>query len=149
MLRLFVLSCMLIATSNNHQLEKDFFFKQPRESRLERMRQYSVEDQYKIYRFGHDKIEPPALYLAAPIAEKGAAVIPFLTEQMKSDKDDLAVRDILFLLEEMQWRKTFDARKDASLMQLLDTRVPGIKNKNVQYSSRDMLEHIKKAPELP
>ncbi len=113
------------------------------------MRQYSVEDQYKIYRFGHDKIEPPALYLAAPIAEKGAAVIPFLTEQLKADKDELAVRDILYLLERMQWLKAFDARKDASLMQLLDARVQAIKNKNIQYSSRDMLEHIKNFPQLP
>lgn len=149
MLRLFVLGCMLIVASNNHQLEKDFFFKQPRETRLERMRQYSVENQYKIYRYGHDKIEPPALYLAAPIAEKGAAVIPFLTEQLKSEKDDLAVRDVLYLLERMQWMKTYDVRKDTSLMQLLDTRVSAIKNKNVEYSSRDTLEHIKNAPEFP
>jgi hypothetical protein len=43
----------------------------------------------------------------------------------------------------------FDARKDGSLMQILNTRVPAINNKNIQYSSRDMLDHIKSAPEIP
>jgi hypothetical protein len=57
--------------------------------------------------------------------------------------------DILYLFEEMQWMKTFDARQDASLMQVLDTRVQAIKNKNVQYSSRISLDHVKNAPELP
>jgi hypothetical protein len=146
MFRLFALSCVLIVVSNDHQFEKDFLFCQPRETRLARMRQCSLVDQYRVWA---DKIEPPARYLAAPIAEKGTAVVPFLTEQLKSDHDDLAVRDILFLFEEMQWMKTFDAREDASLMQILDTRVQAIKNKNVQYSSRVTLEQIKNAPELP
>jgi hypothetical protein len=146
MIRLFVLSFILIAAANDHKLERDFFFRQPRETRLERMRRYSVEDQYKIYRFGHDKIEPPALFLAEPIAERGVAVIPFLVEQLKIDKEDLAVRDILYLLQRMQWMKTFDARKDPSLMKMLDDRVSAIKSKYLQNSSQDTLRRIKNAP---
>jgi hypothetical protein len=149
MLRLLALSCLIFATCQDQRLEKTFFFKQPRETRLERMRHYSLEDQYRIYRFGHDKIEPPALELAIPIAEKGPQVTPFLLERLRSDKSDLAVRDILYLLQEMLSMKTFDARNNPALMQILNDRVPGIKNEDVQYASRLMLEQIKNTPERP
>jgi|SRR5579859_7598402 len=149
MLRLFVLNCLLLVTCNDHQLLDNFFYKQPRETRLERMRNYSLADQYKIYRYGHDKLEPPALQLATPIAEKGSSAIPFLLQQLRSDKDELAVRDILYLLREMMSMNTFDARKDPILMQTLSDRVRELKNQNIQYSSRLFLEEIKNTPERP
>jgi hypothetical protein len=148
MTKLFLLSCALLFSCNNQKFE-NHFFQGPRETRLQRMRQYSLLEQYKIYRFGHDTIEPPALELAAPIIEKGGAAIPFLTKQLESDKDDLAVRDILFLLRGMMWRQTYDVTKNPTLIQILDRRVQEIKNANVQYSSRTMLDNIKGNPERP
>lgn len=144
--KLFTVFCLLLATCDAQQFKKDFFRKTPPADRLETMRQYSLEDQYKIYRYGHDKIEPPALILARPIAERGKAAVPFLIEQLKSDKNDLAVRDILYLLERMLDMKTFDARTDTGLMKLLDDRVVAIKKQNVEYSSRDTLEYIRNNP---
>jgi len=149
MMRLLLLICSLLVISSNrtddHRLEKDFFFKHPRETRLQRLKQYSLEDQYKIYRYGHDKIEPPVLELADPIAQKGKAAVPFLKHKLESEQEDLAVRDILYLLEQMLWMNTFDARQDEALMQALKARVAQIKNENVKFSSRDMLEFIEHA----
>lgn len=142
-----LLICALLITCNAQQLEKDFFRKHPRTARLESMRHYGLEDQYKIYRYGQDKIEPPEFDLAEPIAERGKAAIPFLTEQLRSDKDDLTVRDILYVLEQMLQMKTFDLRQDASLMEILQSRVLAIKNQNVQHSSREILAEIKNAPQ--
>ena len=41
------------------------------------MRSASLEDQYKIFRYGMDKREPPASWLAEPIAARGSSAIPF------------------------------------------------------------------------
>lgn len=153
MTRLLLLICTTLITCNNQpgnqRLEKGFFFKHPRATRLQRLGQYPLEEQYQIYRYGHDRIEPPDLELAEPIAQKGQAVVPFLKEKLGSDKDDLAVRDILYLFEQMLWMNTFDVRQDASLMQTLKSRVANIKDDTIKYSSRDMLEFIENAQRAP
>lgn len=127
---------------NDHNMEKDFFSKHPLGTRLERIKHYCLPDQYRIYRYAHDEMEPPLLDMAVPIAEKGATAIPFLTEQLKTDKDDLAVRDIVYLLEKMRRMKTFDARTDPALIELLKSRIFSMKPSTVQFSSRETFEHL-------
>jgi hypothetical protein len=83
---LFLLGC------KNHDLEKNFF-KQPLGNRVERLRSYPLADQYKIFRYGNDRKEPPFMDLADPIAERGATAVPFLLNQLKSESADIAVRD--------------------------------------------------------
>src|SRR6266446_3549865 len=67
---------LLVVGCEDRDLEQKFF-SQPAATRLERMRQYSLADQYKIFRYGNDKREPPAMSLADAIAERGAAAVPF------------------------------------------------------------------------
>jgi hypothetical protein len=62
---------LLMLGCRSYSLEKDFFV-QPLGTRLERMRQYSLEDQYWIFRYGNDVVHPPLTDLANPIAEKGS-----------------------------------------------------------------------------
>jgi hypothetical protein len=142
MIKVMAAMCLLLLACNDHKLERDFFSKHPLGTRLERIKHYSLPDQYKIYRYAHDKLEPPLLDMADPIAEKGATTIPFLTEQLKTDKDDLAVRDIVYLVEKMRRMKTFDARTDPALIQLLKSRILSMKPSRVQYSSREAFEYL-------
>ena len=141
--------CLFLLACNHHKLERDFFSNHPLDTRIERIRQYSLPDQYRIYRYAHDKIEPPLLDMADPIAEKGANAIPFLKEQLKIDKDDLAVRDIVYVLEKMRRLKTFDARTDPALIQLLKSRIFSMKPSGVQYSSRETFEYLTDASSEP
>ncbi len=147
MLRPVVVICALLITCNDQgsQLERNFF-KQPRVDRVAKMRDYSLEDQYKLFRYGNDKIEPPQLELANPIAEKGASVIPFLTDQLKSSTGDFAVRDILLILRTMLRFRTYDVKRDAALMSVLETRISAMKNADWQAFCRGDLENIKNAP---
>src|SRR6266851_6276916 len=87
------LSCLMALGCRSHQLEHNFFDKPPGD-RLERLRQYSLADQYKIFRYGNDAIEPPVMELARPIAEKAGGAVPFLMDQLNANADDIAVRDI-------------------------------------------------------
>jgi len=92
-----VLGCFIALGCRNHHLEKSFFDR-PAADRVERLRQYSSADQYKIFRYGNDHKEPPTMELARPIAERGAAAVPFLIDQLNATADDIAIRDILVVL---------------------------------------------------
>jgi hypothetical protein len=64
-----LVGCVAVFSCQGQQLEQAFFNK-PLGDRLQRLRGYSLEDQYKIFRYGNDVIEPPLMDLADPIAEK-------------------------------------------------------------------------------
>ena len=81
--------------------------------------------------------------LADPIAERGAAAVPFLVEQLKSRTDDLTVRDILLIFETMARLKSYDVKGDAALMNLLASKVAGVKHKEWRSVCFEMLQRIK------
>ena len=129
MLRLGILIYVLLISCNNkdNQFEKKFFSLPPAE-RSAVMRSASLEDQYKIFRYGMDKREPPVLSLAEPIAAKGSSAIPFLTEQLRSSTDDATVRDVLWILQRMASSRTYDVKRDTNLTGLLEKKISTIKS---------------------
>lgn len=141
-MKTFGLFCLMLVGCH-HQLEKDFFFEHSPADRVERMRQYPLEDQYRIFRYGNDKIEPPLMELANPIADKGAAAVPFLMNKLEFSKDDLAVRDILLVLETMVRFKTYDVKNDASLMKALSKRISQMRTEYWRSSCQKDLERLK------
>jgi len=138
------LSFMAIGCEHNGMEGR--FFDKPAEDRLSRLRQYSLEDQYKIYRYGNDKIEPPFTDLAAPIAERGAAAIPFLLGQLNSTADDLTVRDVLFIFQTMASSKSYDVKADQALMALLTSKVSGMNDTNWRQVCLQMLQRFRGNP---
>jgi hypothetical protein len=101
---LLALTCLIAAGCNDHKLEKSFFEK-PAVDRVQRLRRYSLDEQYRIFRYGMDAREPPAMGLADPIAERGAEAVPFLIKKLNADADDITVRDILLIFESWRFRE--------------------------------------------
>lgn len=124
----------------SHDLEKNFF-KEPLGTRLERLRQYDLRDQYKIFRYGNDVIEPPLFDLANPIAEKGATAVPFLLRQLHSS-DDVATRDILLIFQKMAYAKSYDVKSDSTVMNALTSRVSRVKEKGLKATCLEGLKNI-------
>ena len=123
-----VCSCFLACACDNDSVEKRFF-NQPLANRVERLRQYDLADQYKIFRYGVDSKEPPFMELALPIAERGATAVPLLLEQLNSRRDDVTLRDLLMIFEEMASSKSYDVKSDAALMATLTSRVSETKGR--------------------
>ena len=141
----FVCFFMCLSTFGcEHPRLEESFFNKPLGDRLDRLRQYSLEDQYKIFRYGNDRIEPPLMGLADPIAERGAAAIPFLLRQLDSKADDLAIRDILMIFATMAYSKSYDVKSDEPLMTMLASKVSGMKDKEWQEICLKMLQRIKR-----
>lgn len=139
-----LLGCFIALGCRDHHLEKSFFDK-PAADRVERMRQYSLADQYKIFRYGSDRKEPPAMELANPIAERGASAVPFLMEQLNASAEDIAVRDILLIFETMEASGSYNVKADAPLMGVLASKVSGMKDKDWQAIRLKMLQGIKES----
>jgi len=141
MLPILFFVCFMALGCRDHHLEKSFFDRPPGD-RVERLRQYSLDDQYKIFRYGIDVKEPPAMELAGPLAERGASAVPFLVDQLKASADDIAVRDILLIFERMGASGRYSVKADTALMGVLTPKVSGMKDKDWQATCLKMLQRI-------
>ena len=68
------------------------FFEGPPATRVERARQFSLEEQFKLFRYGNSQVHPPAMVMAQPIAERGGSAIPFLLAKLEEASDEAAIR---------------------------------------------------------
>ncbi len=138
------LGSFVVCSCSGHRFERRVIFGGPAATRIDRVRTYSLEDQYRIFRYANDVVEPPAMDLATPIAERGAAAVPFLLEQLNSKPNDTAtIRDTLLIFEEMAVSRTYDVKSDAGLMATLQARVAGMKDKGWQSTCSRMLTRIR------
>jgi len=137
-----LLWCILFAGCANHKIEREFFFKKPVSTRMDRLRQYSLDDQYRIFRYGNDRFEPPLTGLAMPIAERGQSAVAFLLERLSLDADDITVRDVLSLFEAMGSIKSYDVKSDLSVMNTLRYRVSTMKDQEWKVVCSKMLRRI-------
>jgi hypothetical protein len=138
------MSCVAGVGYADQAMERGFF-DQPPETRLERLKQYSLEDQYKIFRYGNDVVHPPTTNLAIPIAERGIAAMPFLKAKLQQENDDTSLRDILRILDEMVWRKAYDVKSDDGLIRYLTARIGAMKHRDWQPILERMLRIITRA----
>ncbi len=136
-------ACVSTMACTDHKFEKHFISSVPARERVDRLRQYSLEDQYKIYRYGNDCVEPPLMDLAEPIAEKGAAVAPFLLAKLDPKADDTTVRDILGIFHMMAYLKAYNVKSDQLVMTTLSARVSTMKDaewKRICYKTLQNIE---------
>lgn len=141
-----VLSCscvLMLCGCGNYRFERHVVFDGPAATRIDRVRQYSLEEQYKIFRYGNDVVEPPLMELAKPIAERGAAAVPFLLRQLSDESDDTTVRDVLLIFQEMSFSKTYDVKNDKVVMATLETKVSEMKASDWRRVCSKMLGSVR------
>lgn len=131
-----------ICGCKKESIEK-LFFKQPPEKRLYTLEGYSLENQYKIFRYGNDKIEPPILNLADPISLRGGDAVPFLYDQLKNHTDILTTRDVLLIFETMSRDNTYNVKNNKKIMDLLELRIAEMNDPEWKAICFEMLERIK------
>lgn len=102
------------------------FMRGPLETAESRLSQYPLEEEYQIFRYANSEIHPPMLWLANPIARRGAEAIPFLSQRIHDADDDMEIRDILVILHRMVLFNTYDVKSNQALMAALSARVAGV-----------------------
>jgi hypothetical protein len=127
---------------DNHRLEEKFF-EQPLGTRLERLKQYSLEDQYRVFRYGNDVVHPPLTDLADPIAAQGSAAVPVLLDRLKADESDFTVRDTLLIFERMSSSKIYDVKSDSAVLAALTSKVSTVKDQDWRATCVKILDQIR------
>jgi hypothetical protein len=135
--------CCITFWGCGYKFERHVVFDGPVATRIDRVRQYPLEDQYRIFRYGNDVVEPPILDLAKPIAERGATAVPFLLKQLDAHSDDTTTRDLLAIFQQMEISKSYEVKADSALMDKLDIRVQAIKDNEWRAICSTMLRRIK------
>jgi len=139
------LAALCLYSCQTYMMESNFFDRNPNsENRLKALRAYSLEDQYKIFRYGEDKLHPPAA-LIQPIIDRGATAVPFMLHQMETASDDIAIRDNMLVFEWMAITNSYDVRNDKHAMELLESAWKRMKNPGWKNICLEMLTEIKKS----
>jgi hypothetical protein len=135
-------ACPIDACDSRYRMERSFFG-EPVPTRVERLRRYALPDQYRIFRYGMDRREPPNSELADPIAERGKAAVQFLLDQLTGTPDDKTVNDVVLTFEAMARMKTYSVGADIALMTALASRVSEMKDSFWRAEATRTLENIK------
>jgi len=144
--RVALAAVVLVSTAcASRRLEYDFFRGHLGDG-VERLRHYALPDQYRIFRYGNDQIEPPVIELARPIAERGSTAVPFLRGQLANSTDDLTTRDLLLIFATMVRLDTYDVQGDHELMMQLQTKVTQMRHPEWKRVAEHMLQRIKRNP---
>jgi len=119
------------------------FFEQPSDKRVAEFGKLDIETQYCIFLYGNQVIHPPAIYLATEFA-KQPSVLPFVTIKLKETKDDLTIRDIVYVISELERMKLYAVGRDKDLMALLNNKANEIKNDSWKKLTIETLNDLEK-----
>lgn len=112
--------------------------------RIDDFSNYDVEKQYAIFICGNQFVHPPMMYLAELFAKEGDKVVGFLKIKLLETKDDLTIRDVVFVFAEMSRLGTYNVNKDEELMCLISERVVGMNDSDWRRITERKLIGIKR-----
>jgi hypothetical protein len=92
-----------------------------------------------------DHVEPPAMELARPIANRGAEAVDFLKEELNIVSDGSSIWDILLIFDVMASSGSYSVKDDAALMSLLDLKSKNIRDSRLQNMCEVVLTRIRNA----
>lgn len=119
------------------------FFEQPSDKRVIEFGKLDIETQYCIFLYGNQVIHPPAIYLATEFA-KQPSILPFLTNKLKETKDDLTIRDIVYVISELERMKLYAVGRDKNLMVLLNYKANEMKSEGWRKLTIETLNDLEK-----
>lgn len=115
----FLVCCVLVSqvSCKEEGFEAKFLHNErDRIIRVEKMEKYPLEQQYKIFLYGNQKMHPPHKGLARPIARRGKPALDYVLEQIRDSENDLDFRDSIIIFKDMQQQGYYDVCKDALAM---------------------------------
>lgn len=115
------LYCLLAVVSTSccsSSVEKEFF-RDDISTRMERLEEYSLEQQWRIFLYGNQVIHPPNKTLALPIAKQGKSALIFILKQLENPKHELDYRDALVIFDRMQRDGYYNVCSDRVAMEAI------------------------------
>jgi hypothetical protein len=115
------------ATQPNQFVEEFYRKNISTSDQINQFKNYTIEEQYELYKFGNQVVHPPAIYLASVFAQQGAVIVPYIKGVLVTEEDEVSIRDIVLIFSELAQIKLYDFSKDSELMKLLTQKVYNMK----------------------
>jgi hypothetical protein len=142
MLFLLLASCVPGQAELPKGVNNEFFWMSPKQQDAE-FQKYAFEDQYNIYIYGCQQIEPPTLGLAWQFATEGRKIVEPLEAKLKRTSDDLTIRDIVRVFRAMNDLGTYDVAEDKTLMEQLREKVSAMQDPTWRVMTENTLQEIR------
>jgi len=147
-LTLLLLGCSGVRPGDDQAIAQKFY-EQPVQAQLGAFHTHPPSDQLALYFYGNQQRHPPAIYLARCFALNGASAIPLLKEKLDSKPGDLDVRDIAYLLENIDSMGQYDVSSDKVLMTTLAARVDEMSDAGWQKIARGEVARLSSGHQGP
>ena len=135
-------SCSIFHHPNLPEGFSNKFFWMPEKQQDAEFLKQDFDTQYKIYIYGSQEIEPPAIGLAWALAREGRKIVQPLEAKVESADDDATIEDILLVFVAMSELETYDVAGNKALMEELRDRGLGIKDPALAIIAQDDLHEI-------
>jgi len=148
MIILVLFGCTSIACAMQpNKFVEEFYTKNLSSSdQISQFKNYSIEEQYELYKFGNQVVHPPAIYLARALAQQGSVIIPFIKGKLATEEDEVSIRDIILIFSELAQLKLYDVSNDKELMNLLTQKVNNMQGIWKNISITELYEIQKSRP---
>ena len=133
----FIISC------NGKSVESKFFYEETnRVSRISKLESLPLVEQYKIFKYGNQKIHPAQKSLAGPIAKQGKSALDYVLQQIRNSENDLDFRDSMIIFREIEKKGYYQVCKDQRAIQEIRENENKIQHKDWRAIYHEMLEDL-------
>ena len=139
-------SCRSLAVESPTKYECDYmlgsFFRLTPDERLAKFATFDLDRQYVTYICGMEVMHPRTLYLADAFAKEGQIAFPFIAKKLIETQNDSYFSNIVYVLSEMQSRKTYDVVAEKDLMRHMEKRASKIQHEFWRGYTQRLIERI-------
>ena len=131
---------LLLISCNHESMESEFFDWETFD--YDKLYNYSLEDQFKIFLYGNQKIHPSMTGLAIPIAKRGKPALDYVLNQIRESNNDLDFRDSLEIFRAMEKGGYYSVCSDSPALKEIKANENKIKHLGWREIYHNMLQNL-------
>ncbi|MFT4091279.1 MAG: hypothetical protein QM645_11145 [Asticcacaulis sp.] len=134
---------LTISACDNKNIEREFFDKNKTvDARAVAIKDYSIEKQWDIYKYGIDNISPYPVELAEPMSSGGKDLVNHVINDLYGNRNDQRQLAAVLMLGLVQSGKCYDVCSDGSVIGKLKSYKNKIKDDNYAFIYMDSVKRM-------
>ena len=131
---------LLLISCDHESMESEFFDWESYD--YDKLYNYSLEDQFKIFLYGNQTIHPSMTGLAVPIAKRGKPALDYVLNQIRESNNDLDFRDSLEIFRAMEKGGYYSVCNDSPALKEIKANENKIKDLDWREIYHNMLQNL-------
>ena len=131
---------LLLLSCDKKSIESEFFDWE--NFSYEKMEDYPLDQQFKIFLYGNQEVRPSLTGLAAPIAKRGEIALDYVLDQVRDSENDLDFRDSMVIFREMENGGYYGVCEDEIAIQEITANADKISHPDWRAIYNQMLENL-------